>query len=117
MDRSGEMYATCEDLWPKLHLVNVKFHEVLPGNWTDAGLRETTTAIVNILSHELDKSSKEMYKIIQFYLRWGIARGGSGPAMHTTMTLLGRGICLQRLDELAAMMNSNPEKATETDSK
>ncbi|KAL9006769.1 MAG: hypothetical protein Q9188_000456 [Gyalolechia gomerana] len=117
MDRSGEMHATCEDLWPKLHLVNVKFHEVLPGNWTDAGLRETTTAIVNILSHELDKSSKEMYKIIQFYLRWGIARGGSGPAMHTIMALLGRGICLQRLDELAAMMNSNPEKVTETDPK
>ncbi|KAL8944736.1 MAG: hypothetical protein Q9216_000305 [Gyalolechia sp. 2 TL-2023] len=116
IDHPGEMHATCEDLWPRLQLVNVKFREVLLKNWTDAGLKETTTAIVNTLSRELDKSGKEMYKIIQFYLRWAIARGGSGPPMHTTMALLGRDTCLQRLDELAAMMDSNPKKATRTDS-
>lgn len=111
------MRATCEDLWPHLNLVNAKFHEILPENWTNDVLGETTTAIMNTLSQELDRSSKDMYKIIQFYLRWGIARGGSGPSMHTTMALLGRDTSLQRLDELAAVMNSNSEKATTTDSR
>lgn len=117
IDHAGEMRATCEDLWPQLQLVNIKFREVLPENWTIATLGETTTTAMNTLSHELDKSGKDMYKIIQFYLRWGIARGGSGPPMHTTMALLGRDTSLQRLDELAAMMNSNSEKATPTDSR
>ncbi|KAL8943797.1 MAG: hypothetical protein Q9211_000840 [Gyalolechia sp. 1 TL-2023] len=118
IDHLGEMRATCETLWPQLNLVNVKLCEVLPGNWTDAGLKETTVAMVDTLSQELDESSRKIYQIIQFYLRWAIARGGSGPPIHTAMVLLGRDTCLQRLRELAAILDSNPRKAaTETDSK
>ena len=98
------MHATCMHLRHQLRLVSRKFNNLFPHNWTAEALKETITIAVDNLESELDESRKETYKICQFYLRWAIARGGSGPSMHITMSLLGRDKCLRRLGELAALL-------------
>lgn len=110
------MRVTCTNLWPQLRFINEKFSDVPHEDWTDSVLKDTTSAIADTLWSSLKETAKETYRIVQFYLRWAIARGGSGPAMHMTMALLGRDTCLQRLDELAAMLESKSQKAIQSNS-
>ncbi|KAL9599736.1 MAG: hypothetical protein Q9219_003619 [cf. Caloplaca sp. 3 TL-2023] len=88
----------------------IKLENLPPDGWTDDGLKIEIAAIVDALGSALEKASKEVYTIVQFYLRWAIARGGSGPPMHTTMALLGREICLHRLEEAAAILRARSKE-------
>ncbi|KAL8739170.1 MAG: hypothetical protein Q9181_000199 [Wetmoreana brouardii] len=104
-----EMHATCASLWPHLRLVNSNLRQVPHEEWTDGVINEKTQEIISevkfALQRDCDESDrideKAVYKSISSYLRLAVARGGSGPPMHTTMALLGREVSLKRLEELA----------------
>ncbi|KAL8974778.1 MAG: hypothetical protein Q9197_000986 [Variospora fuerteventurae] len=100
--------TTLMGLWPQLRTVNATFRDVPLEAWTDDSLKEKASTLVDLISSKLkETSSKEIYKIIQMYLRYAVARGSSGPPMHTTMAILGRDTCLRRLDELADLLDND----------
>lgn len=102
--------TTLMGLWPQLRTVNATFRDVHLEAWTDDSLKEKASTLVGLISSKLkETSSKEIYKIIQMYLRCAVARGSSGPPMHTTMAILGRDTCLRRLDELADLLDNDTQ--------
>ncbi|KAL8706885.1 MAG: hypothetical protein Q9201_000154 [Fulgogasparrea decipioides] len=114
-----ELYATSAALWPHLRVVNSNLRQLPPAEWTDGIINQKTQEIVNEVSSALERigdeshklDEKAVYKSIQSYLRLAVARGSSGPPMHTTMSLLGREVSLRRLDELADLLASQfPEQ-------
>ncbi|KAL8837512.1 MAG: hypothetical protein Q9170_002505 [Blastenia crenularia] len=113
-DDLSPMNATYEKFSSQLYTVNAKFRSVSPEKWCEDLLRETITVIADNLCSELNQPFKETYKIVQFYLRWAISKGRSGPSMPTTMALLGRDTSLQRFDELAAALRSRSQAASES---
>lgn len=98
-------WATLTNLWPRMRLVNIAFHDLPPEAWIGDRVKELASVIVLQLISAVGEPSEGVYKTVQLYLRWAIARGGSGPPMHTTMAILGREVCLQRLDEFANLLD------------
>lgn len=50
-----------------------------------------------VATQEKTLRSKAVYRAIHYYLRWAVAFGRPGPAMHDTMAVIGRKECFQRL--------------------
>ncbi|KAL8660513.1 MAG: hypothetical protein Q9202_006468 [Teloschistes flavicans] len=110
----SEMYANCVNLWPHLLLVNIELGLISSGGWTENDLNIKLPKLVDKLVTRLQEVSEApekvdgqvIYQAIQSYLRLGIARGGSGPSMVTTMVLLGQDVSMQRLDDLSNLLSS-----------
>ncbi|KAL8952816.1 MAG: hypothetical protein Q9222_001288 [Ikaeria aurantiellina] len=108
---AADVLMTRISLEPYAKTIYNAFQKVMLEDWTDLVIKETLTNVIDILasgsdiSDELsnDTHSRMTYRSVQLYLRWAIARGGSGPPMHATMVLLGREVCLRRLDEVKSM--------------
>ncbi|KAL8683754.1 MAG: hypothetical protein Q9186_000240 [Xanthomendoza sp. 1 TL-2023] len=88
------------------------FSVVAPQDWTEDSLKRTISSTVDSMDKEMhagealsDANRKSSYKSVQLYLRWAIASGGSGPSMHTTMALLGKDECVQRLKNVAISLD------------
>ncbi|KAL8693116.1 MAG: hypothetical protein Q9218_002002 [Villophora microphyllina] len=117
----SKMYADSADLWPHLQLVNIDLGLISPDGWTEDVLKIKLPKLVNKLTTQLEEAgeapekrdSKVVHKVIQSYLRLGVARGGSGPSMHTTMLLLGQDVSLQRLHDLSELLSSERQKRLE----
>lgn len=142
-DDSGERYAVCRKIGAELSgSVESALRTIRPEDWSEGSLKEAISASAEEVVAKNDDSRKqvppdqeipvvkdaiqdgdlpipntqEAYKAVQLYLRWAIARGGSGPPMHTVMAILGRDVSLQRLYELrellqaeAVMLNEDEE--------
>lgn len=114
----SEMYANCANLWPHLLLVNIELGLISSGGWTENDLNIKLPKLVDKLVTRLQEVSEApekvdgqvIYQAIQSYLRLGIARGGSGPSMVTTMVLLGQDVSMQRLDDLSNLLSNEHQK-------
>ncbi|KAL9061260.1 MAG: hypothetical protein Q9206_000622 [Seirophora lacunosa] len=99
--------AAIDGIRPQLRTINAAFRNIPLEAWTDVNLKGRALTVVAMMSSNLKGSSSQaINKSIQLYLRCAVARGSSGPPMHTTMALLGRNTCLQRLDELASLLGN-----------
>lgn len=100
---------------PSLMLsIDSVFRSIPAEHWTnEEELQGWIKYIVDGGSFKYETSTKETYKAVQLYLRWAITRGGSGPPMHTTMRLLGRDKCLQRLEELQDVLSDRRDTLLE----
>ncbi|KAL8735947.1 MAG: hypothetical protein Q9166_000509 [cf. Caloplaca sp. 2 TL-2023] len=108
----GERQVIRRARWMLYKLLN----NVSPADWNEATLKEAISEAIDYVEKEkqsndlaIDADRKMIYRGVQLYLRWGIARGGSGPPMHTTMALLGRAVSLERLHELATLLDEKEE--------
>ncbi|KAL8708448.1 MAG: hypothetical protein Q9220_006672 [cf. Caloplaca sp. 1 TL-2023] len=108
---SAEVLATGIIRRPYFNVIYDAFQGVNSEAWSEIVIKETLTNVINVLGSNSDISNtlpdairpELMYKSVQLYLRWAIARGGSGPSMHSTMVLLGREVCLRRLGEVKSV--------------
>lgn len=132
-DDSGERYAVCRKIGAELSgSVEFALGTMRPEDWSESSLKEAISAsaeevvaknndsrkqvppdrefpLVKDAIQDVDVqilNTQEAYKATQLYLRWAIARGGSGPPMHTVMAILGRDISLQRLYELRELLQA-----------
>ncbi|KAL8778561.1 MAG: hypothetical protein Q9213_007361 [Squamulea squamosa] len=120
-DDSSEPYAVVRDIWDSLTLVNGRLESMDLKDWTESNIKEAISMAGDIeLCYNMDviaesdrKDIRQGYQALQLYLRWGIARGGSGPPMHTTMAILGKDVCLRRLDELSKYLRGEELKLME----
>ncbi|KAL8923211.1 MAG: hypothetical protein Q9172_003230 [Xanthocarpia lactea] len=112
---SSPKCATIKDFEQNLANIKRSLRDVNTEDWTESTIKElllmTAKKFEGISRLDVDKKSdeedeKQAYQALLWYLRWGIARGGSGPSMHTTMAILGKEVCLQRLDELLDRLES-----------
>ncbi|KAL8881488.1 MAG: hypothetical protein Q9198_001323 [Flavoplaca austrocitrina] len=135
-DDSGKIYTVCREItaYTSHDLVSF-FIQRVPQHWSECALKE---AILGLTEH-IEKTTKNLreqggwidesgqhpnedlempilnhkdaYKATQLYLRWAIARGGSGPPMHTVMAILGKDVVIQRLRELRDLLSKERIKA------
>ena len=135
-DDSGKIYTVCREIaaYTSHDLVSF-FMQRVPQHWSECALKE---AILGLTEH-IEKTTKNLreqggwidesgqhpnedlempirnhkdaYKATQLYLRWAIARGGSGPPMHTVMAILGEDVVIQRLRELCDLLGKESIKA------
>lgn len=91
--------------WASWGMIYKMLRDVAPQSWTADTLKETLSNMTDAIFQQQQSRQvtlegsmdrKAIYKAVQLVLRSSIACGGSGPPMHTTMTLLGRELCLQR---------------------
>ncbi|KAL9578617.1 MAG: hypothetical protein Q9212_005602 [Teloschistes hypoglaucus] len=109
-----QMYASCASLWPHLLLVNTELGLISPKVWTEDFLSTKLTKLVDKLTLRLEEvcevpeqvDRQAIHQAVHSYLRLGVARGGSGPAMHTTMFILGQDVSMQRLDDLSKFLSN-----------
>ncbi len=106
---SSPRYATIKDFEQSLANIKRSLRDVDTEDWTESTIKEllllTAKRFEGFANLDVDKKSdhedaKQAHQALLWYLRLGIARGGSGPAMQTTMVILGKEVCLQRLEEL-----------------
>lgn len=137
-DDSGKIYTVCREIAAYMsHDLVSLFMQRVPQHWSESALKE---AIVGLTEHIekttndlrkqggwIDESGqhpfedlempilnpKDAYKATQLYLRWAIARGGSGPPMHTVMEVLGEDVVIQRLRELCELLSKERIKAAQ----
>ncbi|CAO1599154.1 Glutamate--tRNA ligase mitochondrial [Xanthoria calcicola] len=132
-DDSVERYAVCRKIGAELSgSVEFALGTMRPEDWSESSLKEAISAsaeevvaknndfrkqispdreipVVKDAIQDADVptlNTQEAYKATQLYLRWAIARGRSGPPMHTVMAILGRDVSLQRLYELRALLQA-----------
>ncbi|KAL8656751.1 MAG: hypothetical protein Q9226_002565 [Calogaya cf. arnoldii] len=92
----GEKSSTRRETWEELASMRDVLSYIQPENWTESNLKEVISASLEDTHKTINDRRdgpdpidiKDTYKALQLYLRRAIARGGSGPAMHTTMALL-----------------------------
>lgn len=114
----SEIYTTCASLWPHLLLVNTELGQLSPRVWTEDFLSTKLTKLVDKLTAHMEEVGEAPEKVdrqmvhhaVHSYLRLGVARGGSGPAMHTTIFLLGQDVSMQRLNDLSELLSNEHQK-------
>ncbi|KAL8768936.1 MAG: hypothetical protein Q9209_004991 [Squamulea sp. 1 TL-2023] len=105
----SEQYPVVRDLGDSLALVKVPLIRMHMKDWTESNIKTAISMAgdieicvnMDVIAPSDWRDTRQVYQALQLYLRWGIARGGSGPPMHITMAILGKDVCLQRLDELS----------------
>lgn len=139
-DDAGEKYSICREIGAELSgSIEFALGTMRPENWSESALKEAISSSAEevvaknndlrkqippkqefpFLKHAFQDvdipilNIKEAYKAAQLYLRWAIARGGSGPPMHTAMAILGRDVSLQRLYELHELLQAEAVKLDE----
>ncbi|KAL8872664.1 MAG: hypothetical protein Q9174_001740 [Haloplaca sp. 1 TL-2023] len=109
------MYAAYLTLEPQLPEINrVLLSPTRPEDWTSEALHRRIERVAHSLVNKLDNPGKgiaaldpkTLYNALQSYLRLAIARGGSGPPMDVTMALLGRDVCVQRLEQTTELLTA-----------
>ncbi|KAI4101649.1 MAG: hypothetical protein L6R37_004835 [Teloschistes peruensis] len=94
------------------------FHDLSPRVWTEDFLSTKLTKLVDKLTAHMEEVGEAPEKVdrqmvhhaVHSYLRLGVARGGSGPAMHTTIFLLGQDVSMQRLNDLSELLSNEHQK-------
>lgn len=115
-----QMYASCASFWPHLLLVNTELGILSPRVWTEDFLSTELTKLADKLTAHLEGVSEvpeqvdrqAAHQAVHSYLRLGVARGGSGPAMHTTMFILGQDVSMQRLDDLSKLLSNQHQEGS-----
>ena len=139
-DSEEQRYAVCRKIGAELSgSVESALETIRPEDWSEGSLKEVISASAEEVVAKDDHSRKqvppdreipvvkdavqhvdvpilntqEASKATQLYLRWAIARGESGPPMHTVMAILGRGVSLQRLYELRKLLQAEAVRLNE----
>ncbi|KAL8798820.1 MAG: hypothetical protein Q9182_006364 [Xanthomendoza sp. 2 TL-2023] len=88
------------------------FSDVPLPTWTEDSLQGPMLKIENFIDetmHSDDAATQEnrklTHKAVQKYLRWAIASGESGPTINRTMAILGKDVCLERLGNVARLLD------------
>ncbi|KAI4197267.1 MAG: hypothetical protein LQ350_006040 [Teloschistes chrysophthalmus] len=92
----------------------------IPRVWTEDFLSTELTKLADKLTAHLEGVSEvpeqvdrqAAHQAVHSYLRLGVARGGSGPAMHTTMFILGQDVSMQRLDDLSKLLSNQHQEGS-----
>lgn len=92
-----------------LSRIKQQFVSIPAERWDAPSINEELDKLLTDLSdqkaldtgHHADQI-RQIKADVQKYLRWALSRGRPGPMLASTMSILGRDITLQRLDEAAA---------------
>ncbi|KAL8821275.1 MAG: hypothetical protein Q9223_000648 [Gallowayella weberi] len=121
--RRDEIYRSARD-------IHGLFSVMAPHRWTEGSLKRTMSELVDDIDEDMgslkrtksevvdgidedmhsddaatDANRQLTHKAVQLFLRWAIASGEPGPSMNVTMALLGKDVCLERLENAARLLD------------
>ena len=100
-----------------LDMIQGCFTEIPLGDWTEPQLRNAferlKASLPSPTREDNELNNARVQTAVNFFLRWAMTGGRPGPFLISTMSILGRNVSLQRLQDASALVKSNASKGNE----
>ena len=85
----------------------------MPEQWEESNLREAFEKLAQTISTKWCQDSEQTFDLAkasrastQHFLRWALTGGRPGPSLVLTMSILGRDVCLKRIEDAAVALDN-----------
>ena len=101
-----------ERLEDAISILNSHFTKITLKEWDEEHLKQVFDHMSDDLSAKWHQEEalqhgpqKSALGYIQYFLRWALSGGRPGPALTSTMAILGRDMCLQRIEDAEKLLH------------
>ena len=104
----------------KTSIIKDYFRKILPEQWHKLSLRTALENMADTLSTKIGQEAKQDFdpakasrQSVQYFLRWALTGGRPGPSLMHTLSILGRAVSLERIEDAAAVLEKMEFEANE----